>query len=154
MIGGAVVTSLLTLYVMILVWSKGFWRDRADAPEGEMAMARPAPLADVTDVVEFSEREDVGRMPFGMLASTATLVAVSTAITFAAGPISAITDRAAESAQDTSIYRTAVLGHDWSNPSRSTTQERLDDGSDRLQVRDHPLPEPAPGIDNDTEEQN
>lgn len=154
LIGGAVVTSLLTLYVMILVWSKGFWRDRADAPEGEMAMARPAPLADVTDEVEFSERKDVGRMPFGMLASTATLVAVSTAITFAAGPISAITDRAAESAQDTSIYRTAVLGDDWSQPSRTTNQERLDDGSDRLQQRDHPLPEPSPGLENRSEEQN
>ena len=32
LIGGAVLTSLLTLYVMILVWAKGFLRDRRDAP--------------------------------------------------------------------------------------------------------------------------
>ena len=48
LIGGAVVTSLLTLYVMVMVWSKGFLRDRKDAPEGNMAIARPAPLADIT----------------------------------------------------------------------------------------------------------
>lgn len=52
LIGGAVVTSLLTLYVMVMVWSKGFLRDRKDAPEGNMAIARPAPLADITQEVE------------------------------------------------------------------------------------------------------
>ena len=102
LIVGAVVTSLLTLYVMMLVWAKGFQRDRADAPEGNVALARPAPLSDITDEVEFSSRQDVGRVPFGMIASTTLLVAASTSITFLAGPISGITSRAAESAQDTS----------------------------------------------------
>ena len=110
LIGGAVVTSLLTLYVMVLVWSKGFWRDRKDAPEGNVAMARPAPLADITDEVEFVERDDVGRMPVGMVASTATLIAASLAVTVLAGPIAGVTGRAAESAQDVTIYRSAVLG--------------------------------------------
>ena len=145
-VGGAVATSLLTLYVMVLVWSKAFWRDRKDAPEGELVKARPAPLADVTDVVHYSEREEVGKMPFGMVASTATLVLMSTSITFFAGPISGITDRAAESAQDNSIYRTAVLGTDWSNPGRTPNQLRLDDGADSLEQRDQPLPEPEPVI--------
>ena len=43
----------------------------------------------------------------------------STSITFLAGPISNITDRAAQSAQDLSIYRSAVLLHDPSAPTRN-----------------------------------
>ena len=131
LIGGAVVTSLLTLYVMIMVWSKGFLRDRKDAPEGNMAIARPAPLADITQGGEFSGRESVGRTPFGMVAATAMLVLASTAISVVAGPIASITDRAANSTQDVNIYRTAVLGTDPSEPTRNLELERLDDGEDR-----------------------
>ena len=131
LIGGAVVTSLLTLYVMVMVWSKGFLRDRKDAPEGNMAIARPAPLADITQEVEFSERESVGRTPFGMIAATAMLVLASSAISVVAGPIASITDRAANSTQDVNIYRTAVLGTDPSEPTRNLDLERLDDGEDR-----------------------
>ena len=122
LIGGAVVTSLLTLYAMILVWSKGFLRDRADAPEGNVAMARPSLLAERGETTQFEQRDDVGRLPAGMLLSTALLVAASVSITFLAGPISSITDRAAESAQDSSIYRNAVLegpvGADSEEPTR------------------------------------
>ncbi|WKS27438.1 Na+/H+ antiporter subunit D [Corynebacterium propinquum] len=131
LIGGAVVTSLLTLYVMVMVWSKGFLRDRKDAPEGNMAIARPAPLADITQEVEFSERESVGRTPFGMIAATAMLVLASSAISVVAGPIASITDRAANSTQDVNIYRTAVLGTDPSEPTRNLKLERLDDSEDR-----------------------
>ncbi|WP_342320176.1 Na+/H+ antiporter subunit D [Corynebacterium mayonis] len=110
LIAGAVVTSLLTLYVMVIVWSKGFLRDRADAPEGDVVIARPSALSDVKETVSAEERGDVGRMPFGMFASTATLVAASLAITVLAGPMAAVTDRAADSTSDRSIYRKAVLG--------------------------------------------
>ena len=110
LIAGAVVTSLLTLYAMIIVWSKGFLRDRADAPEGDVAQARPTSLTESAETTAFKEREDVGRIPTGMFLSTALLVAASTSITFLAGPISDITDRAAQSAQDQAIYREAVLG--------------------------------------------
>lgn len=144
LIGGAVVTSLLTLYVMVLVWSKGFLRDRADAPEGHVALARPAPLADITDEVEYSERADVGRLPFGMFASTALLVTASTVITFVAGPVSGITSRSAESAQDQTIYQDAVLGEHYDNPTRHLDpQDRYVDG-DSIENRDHLLPEPEP----------
>ncbi|MEY8578559.1 Na+/H+ antiporter subunit D [Corynebacteriaceae bacterium 6-324] len=144
LIGGAVVTSLLTLYVMVLVWSKGFLRDRADAPEGHVALARPAPLADVTDEVEYSERADVGRLPFGMFASTALLVIASTVITFVAGPVSGITSRSAESAQDQTIYQDAVLGEHYDNPTRHLDpQDRYVD-RDSIENRDHLLPEPEP----------
>ncbi|MCP1388216.1 Na+/H+ antiporter subunit D [Corynebacterium sp. TA-R-1] len=118
LIAGAVITSLLTLYAMILVWSKAFLRDRNDAPEGNVAMARPSTLAERYETTTIDERDDVGRIPPGMLLSTALLVAASTAITFLAGPISDITDRAAQSAQDQAIYREAVLSGDEENPTR------------------------------------
>ena len=145
LIVGAVVTSLLTLYVMMLVWAKGFQRDRADAPEGNVALARPAPLSDITDEVEFSARQDVGRVPFGMIASTTLLVAASTSITFLVGPISGITSRAAESAQDTSIYQYAVLGDRADDPTRHLNQkERYTGGADSYENRRSPSPEAEP----------
>lgn len=118
LIAGAVVTSLLTLYAMILVWSKAFLRDRSDAPEGEVALARPSNLADRYSTTTMAEREDPGRVPVGMMASTALLVAASLSITVLAGPISDVTDRAAQSAQDQSIYRDAVLHPDPDHPTR------------------------------------
>ncbi|WKD58197.1 Na(+)/H(+) antiporter subunit D [Corynebacterium capitovis DSM 44611] len=122
LIAGAVVTSLLTLYVMVLVWSKGFLRDRADAPEGEFALARPSALSDVHETVPVAERDDVGTLPVGMLLSTSTLVAASLAITVLAGPISAITDRAAESASDSAVYRDAVLKPGYDEPTRTLNE--------------------------------
>jgi len=38
LVGGSVTTSLLTLYVLARVYSKAFWRSRADAPEGALAV--------------------------------------------------------------------------------------------------------------------
>ena len=110
LIGGAVLTSLLTLYTMTIVWSKAFWRDRSDAPDGEMAFARPRPLTENINMVPVSERPDVGRMPWGMVLPTSLLVAASLSVTLLAGPISGVTGRSAESAQDVNHYRDAVLG--------------------------------------------
>ncbi|AKE41994.1 Na(+)/H(+) antiporter subunit D [Corynebacterium kutscheri] len=135
LIAGAIITSLLTLYTMVLVWAKAFWRDRKDAPEGSTAIARPALFGDVTEEVELDDRDDVGRMPVGMVAATAMLVILSVGVTFIAGPLSNVTTRAAESAQDPSGYRRAVLGEDYSNPGRSLEQSRLDDGQDSLDNR-------------------
>lgn len=110
LVGGAVVTSLLTLYTMVIVWSKAFWRDRSDAPEGDTALARVSPLRENTRVVSLEEREDVGRMPFGMVAPTVFLVAASVAVTVLAGPLSIVSDRAAANVSDVDGYRAAVLG--------------------------------------------
>ena len=145
LIGGAILTSLLTLYVMVLVWAKGFLRDRADAPEGHLAMVRPSPLSEVTEYVDLKERDDVGRVPFGMLASTCLLVIASVSMTFLAGPISGVTTRAATSAQDDSIYRYAVLGDSFENPTRHLDpKDRYDSGADSLKNRNEPLPERKP----------
>ncbi|WP_087117452.1 Na+/H+ antiporter subunit D [Corynebacterium urinipleomorphum] len=146
LIVGAVVTSLLTLYAMMIVWSKAFLRDRSDAPEGNVVSVRVSPLGDVSDTVALEDSDDAGRVPAGMVASTATLVAASVAITFLAGPISAITGRAADSALDTDLYRTAVLGTDWSNPSRTLDGHTLDDDSDALPNRIREIEEPSAGV--------
>ena len=143
---GAVVTSLLTLYAMMIVWSKAFLRDRKDAPEGDVVAVRVSPLGDISDTVSLEESQDAGRVPAGMLASTATLVAASVAITFLAGPIAAITGRAADSSFDTNLYRTAVLGTDWSNPSRTLEQGSLNDDSDALPNRLTPIEQPSTGV--------
>ena len=41
LVGGSVLTSLLTLYVVARVWTKAFWRAREDAPEGHLSAAAP-----------------------------------------------------------------------------------------------------------------
>ncbi|WP_291314003.1 Na+/H+ antiporter subunit D [Corynebacterium sp. UBA2622] len=128
LIAGAVVTSLLTLYVMVLVWSKGFLRDRADAPEGDVAVARPSALSDFNETVSMEERDDVGRLPMGMLLSTAMLVLASLSITVLAGPMTSVTDRAAESANDRTIYRGSVLRPEDGEPTRHL--DRNDDPVD------------------------
>lgn len=135
LIAGAVVTSLLTLYTMVLVWSKAFWRDRKDAPDGATVLARPAPLVDVQDEVAVKDRNDVGRMPWGMVFSTALLVSTSLAVSVLAGPLSSITGRAAESAQDVNIYRAAVLGPNYLDPSRTLEMERYDANRDDINHR-------------------
>lgn len=109
LVAGAVVTSLLTLYTMVLVWSKAFWRDRADAPDGHVATARPTPLTDVQDLVHLTDRDDVGHMPLGMVAPTAVLVGASLAVTVLAGPLSEVTARSAESLLDMDLYQSAVF---------------------------------------------
>lgn len=119
LVGAAVVTSLLTLYTMVLVWSKAFWRDRADAPDGHLANSKPTPLTDVSDSVLLTERDDVGRMPLGMVAPTALLVVASLAVTVLAGPLSAVTTRSAESITNKGIYREAVLGTNYNMPGRT-----------------------------------
>lgn len=110
LVTGGVVTSLLTLYVVARVWTKAFWRERADAPEGHLAGAAPAVLLDDIEDIEFADRDSVGRMPSGMLVPTAALIAVGLALTIAAGPIFGYTERSAAEVLDRGQYISAVLG--------------------------------------------
>lgn len=112
LVAGSIITSLLTLYTMIIVWSKAFWRDRSDAPEGDTALARPATLREQTKTIALAEREDVGRMPIGMVAPTLFLVLASVAVSVMAGPLSDIATRAATNVSNVVEYRKAVLGTD------------------------------------------
>ena len=111
LVGGSVTTSLLTLYAVARVYSKAFWRPRADAPEGELSRAGPTVLLDDPEVdVTFLDRDDVGRMPFGMLVPTMALIAVGLALTLLAGPFFSYADRAAAEVLDRDRYITAVVG--------------------------------------------
>lgn len=111
LVGGSVLTSLLTLYVVARVWTKAFWRARVDAPEGAMADSAPSALLDdYSQDVAFVDRDDVGRMPIGMVIPTMSLIAVGLALTVAAGPIFGYSDRAADEVLDRGQYISAVLG--------------------------------------------
>ncbi len=113
LVGGSVVTSLLTLYVVARVWTKAFWRERADAPEGARANAAPVALLDDpedTADVAFADRDDVGQMPAGMLAPTMAMIGVGLALTVWAGPIMSYSGRAAAEILNRGEYIAAVLG--------------------------------------------
>lgn len=110
LVAGSALTSLLTLYAVTRVWTMAFWRDRIDAPEGARAAATPVALLDDAGDIDFADRDDVGRMPAGMLLPTMALIGVGLALTVAAGPIFAYSDRAAAEILDRNDYITAVLG--------------------------------------------
>lgn len=109
LVGGAVATSLLTLLVMARVWTRAFWRPRVDAPEGALAAAAPSVLLDEAEDIAFVDRDDVGRMPAGMLVPTVALIAVGLAMTVAAGPVFGYAGRAAAEVIDRGEYISAVL---------------------------------------------
>ena len=110
LVGGGVVTSLLTLYVVARVWTKAFWRTREDAPEGHLSGAAPSALLDDLEDINFVDRDHVGRMPIGMLVPTAALIAVAMSMTLLAGPFFAYSERASAEVLDRSQYITAVVG--------------------------------------------
>ncbi|NLG47239.1 Na+/H+ antiporter subunit D [Gordonia sp. (in: high G+C Gram-positive bacteria)] len=109
LVGGSVVTSLLTLYVMARIWTKAFWRARADAPEGAMASSTASALIEEGEDVLLSEREDVGRMPVTMVVPTMAMVAAGLALTVWGGPMFDFTDDASSGVLDRSQYISTVL---------------------------------------------
>src|SRR5699024_4382331 len=100
LVAGAVATSLLTLYAVQRVWTKGFWRPREDAPDGDMVAERPTVLLDDVGDIALADRADVGRMPTLMVGATAALVAVGLALTVFAGPLIGYSERAAYNLMD------------------------------------------------------
>ena len=113
LVAGSVITSLLTLYVVTRVWTKAFWRAREDAPEGHLSGSAPSALVDNTEEsmdIALVDRDDVGRMPVGMLLPTAALIAVGLTMTVLAGPIFAYSERTASEVVDRGQYITAVMG--------------------------------------------
>ena len=74
LVAGGTITSLLTLYAVARVWTKAFWRARADAPEGDLADVSPSALIDESEEdIAFVDREDVGKIPLFMLIPTVDL---------------------------------------------------------------------------------
>ena len=85
---------------------------RTAAERGNPA-TEPAHLAvallDDTEDIALAERDDVGRMPVGMLVPTGALIVVGLTLTVLAGPIVAYSDRAAAEVLDRDRYISAVL---------------------------------------------
>ncbi|HLR98948.1 Na+/H+ antiporter subunit D [Mycolicibacillus parakoreensis] len=108
LVAGMLATSLLTLLVMVRVWSRVFWRPRVDAPEA-LAAAAPSVLLVNTEEIAYADRDDVGRMPRSMVAATLALIAVALGLTVAAGPVFGYTQRAADEILDRGPYLSTVL---------------------------------------------
>jgi multicomponent Na+:H+ antiporter subunit D len=94
--GVVVATSLLTLYAMARVWVRVFW--------GSSQPPQPDPDPDDELVV------GTASTPKPMIAAAASLAAVSVLIAVAAGPLSALSARAATDLLDREPYIAAVLG--------------------------------------------
>ncbi|WP_216206601.1 Na+/H+ antiporter subunit D [Amycolatopsis aidingensis] len=94
---GAVLTSLLTLYAVAKIWVGSFWGKECP----------PQPDPDPTDEVTVG----TGATSRPMLLATGGLVVAGVAVAVLAGPLSAISERAANDLLDGSAYREAVLGH-------------------------------------------
>jgi multicomponent Na+:H+ antiporter subunit D len=113
LIGGSVVTSLLTLYAISRVWGRAFWlspstlRDEVEADNVRGAAEELAPPPSVAG--DTGLHVPTGVLPMGMVLPTAALVAVGMAITVAAGPLFGVTDRAASDLLARSPYVEAVF---------------------------------------------
>ena len=92
----AVLTSLLTLYAMGRVWSEVFWGEVAPVVEDD----------DPADTVVVG----TARTPALMLGAAAAAVVGGLALTVVAGPLYALTERAAEDLVRPERYVDAVLG--------------------------------------------
>ncbi|USQ80039.1 Na+/H+ antiporter subunit D [Ornithinimicrobium faecis] len=96
LVAGSVVTSLLTLYAVARVWGRAFWGAAPRADEG--MTYTPASTGN-------------GRaMGAGVVLPTVSLVAFGLALTFVAGPLFEITDRASLDLLLREPYLIAVLG--------------------------------------------
>jgi multicomponent Na+:H+ antiporter subunit D len=126
LVGGGVLTSLLTLYAIAKAWNLAFWRTPEQAhevlvslPETQAELAHsggPAAVrasdeddsqGDLHELLEAGELPD--RLPRSMTAATAGLVAVSLGITLAAGPLYAYAERAAQDLTSRDPYIGSVL---------------------------------------------
>jgi multicomponent Na+:H+ antiporter subunit D len=81
----SLLVSLLTLFSMTKIWAGAFWGEVAPAPPGR-------------------------RLPVLMVAPTAALTALGLAVALFAGPVYALSERAAGDLLDGTVYVEAVLG--------------------------------------------
>jgi multicomponent Na+:H+ antiporter subunit D len=97
-VAAAVLTSLLTLYAIGVLWSEVFW----------------GPVADVVPDADRSDNVVVGtaRTPRLMLGAAVAAVVAGLAIPVAAGPLYALSERAAQDLVARDGYVEAVLGDD------------------------------------------
>ncbi|WP_278313830.1 Na+/H+ antiporter subunit D [Lolliginicoccus levis] len=112
LVAGSVITSLLTLYVVARIWTKAFWREREDAPEGHLVASTPTVMIEDSFDIKLTDREDVGRMPVLMVLPTIGLIVMGLILTVLAGPFVEFTSRTAANLRGGTDYISTVLGED------------------------------------------
>ena len=122
-------TSLLTLYAIVRVWGRAFWRPvpevsalsvESDALQTESGRSLAVRRRVQRETQRRPTSEKASHLPIGMVGATTAVVAVGLLLTVAAGPIYALTDRAAASLSDRSIYVDAVLDSGVPRPPGAT----------------------------------
>ncbi|MFT4051968.1 MAG: Na+/H+ antiporter subunit D [Microbacterium sp.] len=84
LIGGGILTSLLTLYTLMRAWNLSFWREDGDHLEESAVVERIEYLGNAPAADDRGGRRAIPRI---MTASTAGMVAVTVALTAFAGPL-------------------------------------------------------------------
>lgn len=127
LVAGGALTSLLTLYAIIRVWGRAFWRPEpepltagGDALETESGRSLLTRRRVQREAQRRMARQESAKLPVGMLGATTAIVAVSVLLTVAAGPIYDVAAKAGASLSDRSIYVDAVLGAGVPAPPGST----------------------------------
>ncbi|WP_395726491.1 Na+/H+ antiporter subunit D [Nakamurella sp.] len=117
LVAGGALTSLLTLYAIIRVWGRAFWRPVPEsAPIGGDPLETESGRSLLTrrrvhrEAQRRLARQETARLPMGMVGATTAIVAVGVLLTVAGGPIYDVAARAGASLSDRSIYVNAVLG--------------------------------------------
>ena len=141
-VGAGVVTSLLTLYAMSKIWNRAFWQpfgehegDILDPHESQAIVG--GSLHGSSGVSTSTKKESnwerlaaEQRMPLGMGIPTLMMAMVTVSLTVFAGPLMALSDRAAHEIADPNRYIHAVLcnpvGWDQSEAILPRTQDVLD----------------------------
>ena len=145
LVAGGALTSLLTLYAMIRVWGRAFWRPvpevailgDAGATETESGRSPALRRRIQREAVRRAEADEAARLPGGMLGATTAVIAVGLLLTVAAGPIYAIADSAAATLLDrVDLHRRrAVHGAAAARRPRSTGGRRVRSGVRRARER-------------------
>jgi multicomponent Na+:H+ antiporter subunit D len=107
LIAAGAVTSLLTLYALMRAWNMAFWRSSDEAKDDSSSVTEH--LAEAPGGVQTITKRSVPKL---MTRATAAMVLLSLALTFFAGPLFAISTRAAQDVVGSDAYVHAVLGKD------------------------------------------
>ncbi|WP_407940201.1 Na+/H+ antiporter subunit D [Nakamurella leprariae] len=116
-------TSLLTLYAIVRVWGRAFWRPVPQAGEEHPPTGPLDPRGDHPMTTQYTEsrrraREaarrrmaaaEAARLPLGMVGATTAVVTVGLVLTVGAGPIYGLAERAAGNLMDQQTYVRAVM---------------------------------------------
>src|SRR5690625_2017343 len=105
MVAASVVTSLLTLMVMMRIWTRVFWRPIEDSEDPAMRGMEEAKRAEAKATPLRTDSR-------GLVVPTVGLVTVGVALTFVAGPLFDFADKAANDMIHRTPYIEAVLGEE------------------------------------------